>query len=111
MELKESEKPPPSARSMPSEACCDIGLLYPGWPAKSTVPGGSGPVLGTVRPNCARSCGVMHAYCPAAGVPQPMMLFCTGFAVRPSLNNVWKINGDVTVGFCGSPSMETRVLA
>src|SRR5271163_2242237 len=97
---------------MPSEACCDMGLAYPGWPAKSTVPGGKGPVFETVRPNCVRSAGEMQANCPVGGVPQPMRVFWTGFAVRPSANNVWKIAAELVAGVpLGGPRIETRVLA
>ncbi len=64
----------------PERPVATLGLVF-GCPANSTVPGGSGPELGTDKPNCARSACEMHAYWPGGGVPQ---------FIFPSPNSVWK---------------------
>src|ERR1039458_4299855 len=87
---------------MPNEACCDCGGRQFGCPEKSTVPGGRDPVVATVRPNCVRSPGPIHAFCPAGGVPH---------RIFPSANSVWKIAAELSAGFPGTPKIDTRVLA
>src|SRR6185437_1637865 len=90
----------PTCRSIPTSACCEYGLRYPGCALNSTLSGGTGPVLVMLIPNCVRSAGVMQATLGAVA---------WGHVTLPCANNVWKIAAEVRLaGNPGTPVKGTK---
>src|SRR5215470_5688727 len=78
--------------SIPNDACSAYGLWKREGRLQKAENGGSGPLLVTVIPNCARSAGVRHAPAPAPEGP-PLRPHPPSL---PWAKRVWKIDAAFT---------------